>query len=208
MPLPAWHGPCLVEHPMSIHVALHHRTAYTYDRRIALGPQTVRLRPAPHCRTPILSYSLKVAPEKQFLNWQQDVHANYLARIVFPEKTDVLDVQVDLVAEMAVYNPFDFFLEPEAETFPFFYEPALRKDLGPFLEPGEASPRLAAYIEPWVGQKMRMIDFLVAINQQVHADIGYVIRMEPGVQSMEDTLTKRSGSCRDSGWLLVNMLRR
>src|SRR5688572_19665911 len=149
---------------MSIHVALHHRTAYAYDRRIGLGPQTVRLRPAPHCRTKILSYSLKVAPDKQFLNWQQDVHSNYLARIVFPDNTDALDVRVDLVAEMAVYNPFDFFLEPAAENYPFSYEPALRKDLGPFLESNELSPKLVGYVEPWMGRKMRMIDFLVAIN--------------------------------------------
>jgi uncharacterized protein (DUF2126 family)/transglutaminase-like putative cysteine protease len=193
---------------MSIHVALHHRTSYAYDRRIGLGPQTVRLRPAPHCRTKILSYSLKVAPEKQFLNWQQDVHSNYLARLVFPEKTEALDVMVDLVAEMAVYNPFDFFLEPNAESFPFYYEPALRKDLAPFMESSEQSPKLLRYIEPWIGRKMRTIDFLVGINQQVHHDIKYVIRMEPGVQTVEETLISRSGSCRDSGWLLVNALRR
>ena len=193
---------------MSIHVALHHRTNYTYDRRINLGPQVVRLRPAPHCRTKILSYSLKVSPEKNFLNWQQDVHSNYLARLVFPEKTESLDVMVDLVAEMAVYNPFDFFLEPAAENFPFQYDPALRKDLAPFLEWAEQSPKLVRYIEPWMGRKMRTIDFLVGVNQQVHGDIGYVIRMEPGVQTVEDTLNKRTGSCRDSGWLLVNMLRR
>src|SRR3954453_15589394 len=134
---------------MSIHVALRHRTAYAYDRRIALGPQTVRLRPAPHCRTKILSYSLKVSPEKQFLNWQQDVHSNYLARLVFPEKTDVLDVRVDLVVEMAVHNPFDFFLEPAAENFPFFYEPALRKDLAPFLDCSGQGTKLTGYIDPW-----------------------------------------------------------
>lgn len=193
---------------MSIHVALHHRTTYNYDRRISVGPQTVRLRPAPHCRTKILSYSLKVTPEKQFLNWQQDVHSNYLARLVFTEKTEKLDVMVDLVAEMAVYNPFDFFLEPSADQFPFHYEPALRKDLAPFLEWSEQSPKLVRYVEPFMGMKMRMIDFLVAVNQKVHSDISYTIRMEPGVQTVEDTLTMRSGSCRDSGWLLVNMLRR
>src|SRR5688572_13292612 len=162
---------------MSIHVALHHCTAYEYDRPIALGPQTVRLRPAPHCRTKILSYSLKVAPDKHFLNWQQDVHSNYLARLVFPEKTGALEVTVDLVAEMAVYNPFDFFLEPGAESFPFSYEPALRKDLAPFLEWSEQGAKLGPYVEPWLGRTMRTMDFLVAINQQLHTDIRYVIRL-------------------------------
>ncbi|HSJ01174.1 MAG TPA: transglutaminase N-terminal domain-containing protein, partial [Verrucomicrobium sp.] len=147
---------------MSIHVALHHRTTYTYDRLIALGPQTIRLRPAPHCRTKILSYSLKVEPSNQFLNWQQDSHSNYLARLVFPEKTGKLDIMVDLVAEMSVYNPFDFFLEPYAENFPFQYEPWLFRDLSPFLQTEPVAPAVQKYVEEWNAKEpMRMIDFLV-----------------------------------------------
>src|SRR5712691_6973975 len=100
---------------MAIHVALHHKTRYQYDRLVTLSPHVIRLRPAPHCRTPILSYSLRVEPKKHFINWQQDPHSNYLARLVFPEKTRELIVEVDLVAEMSVFNPFDFFLEPSAQ---------------------------------------------------------------------------------------------
>lgn len=197
---------------MSIHVALHHRTAYRYDRRIALGPQIVRLRPAVHCRTPILSYSLKVSPGEHFINWQQDPQGNYLARLVFPEKTDHLDLTVDLVAEMAVFNPFDFFLEPEAEEFPFSYgaqtyTPDLAQELKPFLQPAEAGPDLLRYVAGVDCTKRRTIDFLVDLNRNLHQDIDYLIRMEPGVQSCEETLAKRSGSCRDSGYLLVQILR-
>lgn len=193
---------------MSIHAALHHRTRYRYDRRIHLGPQTVRLRPAPHCRTKILSYSLEVSPSEHFINWQQDSHANYLARLVFPKETDILEVSVDLVAEMAVHNPFDFFLEPYAEEFPFAYEPWLRKDLAPFLAPLLAGARLREMIAEWSGRrKMRTIDFLVAVNLQLNQQIRYLIRLEPGVQPPEQTLALASGSCRDSGWLLVNLLR-
>ena len=125
---------------MVMHVALHHRTAYRYDREVALGPQLVRLRPAPHCRTRVLAYALAVRPRKHFLNWQQDPHGNWQARLVFPERTAELVVEVDLVVEMAALNPFDFFLEPAAETVPFAYEPRLRKDLEPYLETLPAGP--------------------------------------------------------------------
>ncbi len=192
---------------MSIHAALHHVTHYTYDRLAGLGPQTVRLRPAPHCRSRVLSYALKVEPAQHFINWQQDPFANYQARLVFPEKTRAFKVTVDLVAEMAVYNPFDFFLEPEAEHFPFSYAATVRQELAPYLAAGPLTPRLKSYLGKIDRGEQRTIDFLVHLNRQVAQDIRYLIRMEPGVQTPEETLENASGSCRDSGWLLVQLLR-
>lgn len=192
---------------MGIHVAVHHTTTYRYDRPIVLGPQVVRLRPAPHSRTPILSYSLTVAPEAHFINWQQDPFGNYLGRLVFPDKTDRFEVMVDLVAEMIVINPFDFFLEPEAEHFPFVYEQRLKKDLGPYLACEPAGKSLAAYLATIERNPRQIISFLVELNQRLSRDIRYLIRMEPNVQSSEQTLELQSGSCRDSAWLLVNILR-
>jgi uncharacterized protein (DUF2126 family) len=192
---------------MSIHVALHHVTSYHYDRLVNLSPQVVRLRPAPHCRTRILSYSLRVEPETHFVNWQQDPFSNYLARLVFPEKTGTFKVTVDLVAEMAVYNPFDFFLEPSAETFPFTYEDGLAQELAPYRVPEPATPALQAFLDTIDRTEVRTIDFLVGLNQRLQREIGYTIRLEPGVQTPEETLTKASGSCRDTGWLLVETLR-
>jgi len=192
---------------MSIHVALHHVTHYRYDRPVTLSPQVVRLRPAPHCRTPILSYSLKVEPEGHFVNWQQDPFSNYLARLVFPEKTTEFKVTVDLVAEMAVYNPFDFFLEPGAENFPFAYDESLKQELAPYLVPEPATPALQAFLDTIDLKEVRTIDFLVGLNQRLQNEIRYTIRLEPGVQTPEQTLTLASGSCRDSGWLLVETLR-
>ncbi len=192
---------------MSIHVALNHVTHYRYDRLVSLSPQIVRLRPAPHSRTPILSYSLKVTPDEHFINWQQDPQSNYLARLVFPEKTREFKVEVDLVAELSVINPFDFFLEPSAEKFPFAYEPGLRHELLPFLEKLPASPLFKAFVDSIARDSTPTVDFLVALNQRVQRAIGYVIRMEPGVQTPAETLIKAKGSCRDSAWLLVQVLR-
>ena len=192
---------------MAIHVALHHRSHYTYDRPVGHSPHIVRLRPAPHCRTAILSYSLKVTPKQHFINWQQDPFSNYLARLVFPEKSTELLVEVDLAAEMAVHNPFDFFLEPSAERFPFAYEPALKKQLAPFLEALPSGPLFADYLGTIPRNEARTIDFLVALNRRLWREIKYLIRLEPGVQTPDQTLERRSGSCRDSGWLLVQLLR-
>jgi uncharacterized protein (DUF2126 family) len=192
---------------MAIHIALNHKTHYRYDRPVMLGPQTIRLRPAPHCRTPILAYSLKVLPQKHFINWQQDPQANYLARLVFPEKTTEFSVEVDLVAEMAIFNPFDFFLEPYAEKIPFVYESSLARELRPFLEAETPGPKLAAFLTQVSRVSMPTLDFLVSLNQRVQREVGYVIRLEHGVQSCQQTLTLGTGSCRDSAWLLVQILR-
>ena len=192
---------------MSIHVALNHVSRYTYDRLVNLGPQILRLRPAPHCRTRILSYSLRVTPAEHFIHWQQDPQSNYLARLVFPERTRELCVEVDLVCEMAVLNPFDFFLEPQAENFPFVYDASSLHELAPYLIKEAPGPQFQAYLDGVDLSERRTIDFIVELNQRLQQDISYLIRLEPGVQTPDQTLTLRSGSCRDSSWLLVQLLR-
>src|ERR1700712_3303574 len=192
---------------MAIHVALNHKTQYRYDRSVKLGAQIVRLRPAPHSRTPILSYSMKVDPAKHFINWQQDPQANYLARLVFPDLTTFFRVEVDLVAEMAVSTPFDFFLEPSAEKFPFAYEPELLVELAPYLRKAPATPLFAEYLARIDRSEKQTSTFLVELNHGLQKDIAYLIRMEHGVQPPELTLSNASGSCRDSAWLLVQLLR-
>ncbi len=192
---------------MAIRVALHHKTVYEYDRRVTLSPQTVRLRPAPHSRTPVTSYSLRVEPREHFINWQQDPQGNFLARLVFPEPTDRFSLEVDLVAEMSVINPFDFFLEPYAEQFPFGYEASQREELASFLTTPPPGPHLAAFLATVDRAPVHTITFLVELNRRVQQGVSYVIRMEHGVQTSDDTLSLASGSCRDSAWLLVEVAR-
>ncbi len=192
---------------MSIRVALNHKTLYRYSKPVWLSPHVVRLRPAPHCRTPISGYSLKIVPKDHFLNWQQDPYSNHLARLVFPKKTREFSVEVDLVADMTVINPFDFFLEKYAEEFPFEYDKVLKRELAPYRRRNAAGPLLQQLIAESKKGAMRTNDFLVDVNQRVQKRVKYLIRMEPGVQSAEKTLTLGSGSCRDSAWLLVQLLR-
>ncbi|SFO11043.1 Uncharacterized conserved protein, DUF2126 family [Mesorhizobium sp. NFR06] len=192
---------------MAILAAVHHLTHYKYDRPVVLGPQVIRLQPAPHSRTKVLSHSLKVEPKNHFVNLQQDPYGNFLARFVFPEPVRELRIEVDLVADMTVYNPFDFFVEPAAETFPFEYPEEIRDDLAIYRTPEPAGPLLSAFLATIDHSPRNTVDFLVDLNARLQREIAYIVRMETGVFSPEETLAAAKGSCRDSSWLLVQILR-
>lgn len=193
---------------MAIKVSISHCTKYHFDRPVSVHPHLIRLRPAPHCRTPVEAYSLKISPKDHFINWQQDPFGNYLARLVFPKPTALLSVEVNMVADMTVINPFDFFLEEAAEHFPFQYDKRLKQDLLPYLETPEQGPLLKAWLEGVDRARQPTVPFLINLNHRLREDIDYLVRMAPGVQSCEETLKLKSGSCRDSTWLLVQILRR
>ncbi|PWJ60117.1 uncharacterized protein (DUF2126 family) [Dyadobacter jejuensis] len=193
---------------MAIKVAISHKTKYKFDRSVSLSPHIFRLRPAPHSRTAIEGYSLRIKPETHFINWQQDPFGNYQARVVFPEKTTELDVEVEVIAKLQVINPFDFFVEEYADMYPFSYESGLKEELGAYLKPSEGGPLLLDWLaKNQYDGPIKTVDFLVYLNQKVYEYVNYNIRMEAGVQTCEQTLQTQSGSCRDSGWLLVQMLR-
>lgn len=192
---------------MAILAAVYHLTHYKYDRPVVLGPQIIRLQPAPHSRTKVLSHSLKVEPANHFVNLQQDPYGNFLARFVFPEPVTELKIEVDLVADMTVYNPFDFFVEPSAETFPFEYPEEIRDDLAIYRTPEPAGPLLSAFLKTIDRSAENTVNFLVDLNARLQREIAYIVRMETGVFSPEETLAAAKGSCRDSSWLLVQILR-
>ncbi|MGR8980275.1 MAG: transglutaminase family protein, partial [Gammaproteobacteria bacterium] len=192
---------------MTIRVAIHHKTIYSFDRLVSLSPHVFRLRPAVHSRTPIKAYSLRIEPKNHFINWQQDPFGNILARVVFPEKSRKLSVEVEVIADMTVINPFDFFVENYAEKYPFNYDQLTCKELQPYLEIVEDGPLLRRWVNDYAAGKCNITDFLVDLNCKVFDLIGYNIRMEAGIQNCEETLAKKSGSCRDSAWLLVQILR-
>ena len=192
---------------MAIKIAIEHYTEYRFDRMTDIMPHVVRLRPAPHCRTPIESYSLKVQPENHFINWQQDPFSNHLARLVFPEPARKLVLSVEVIADMTVINPFDFFLDEKFDHIPFRYDSQLKKDLAPYLQITDKGPLLMDMLEKVDRKKTPTIDFLVNLNSLIMSELSYLIRMDPGVQTCEETLTLRQGSCRDYAWLLVQMMR-
>ena len=192
---------------MAITASIHHLTHYKYDRPVTLGPQIIRLRPAPHSRTRVISHSLKVSPGGHFVNHQQDPYGNWLSRFVFPEPVREFRIEVDLVADMTVYNPFDFFVDDSAQIWPFEYPADFSEDLTIYRKPEEAGPRLRAYVASIARKKTNTVDFLVALNAQLARDIGYIVRLEPGVQTPDETLHLERGSCRDTSWLLVQILR-
>ncbi len=192
---------------MAIKAGIYHLTHYKYDRPVSLGPQIIRLRPAPHSRTRVLSHTLRVGPAKHFVNHQQDPYGNWLARFVFPEPVREFKIEVDLIADMTVYNPFDFFVEEQAEEWPFEYPEDLREDLSIYRKPEPVGPRLAEFLATIPRERTRTVDFVVDINTRVSRAVGYVIRLEPGVQTAEETFERGTGSCRDSSWLLVQTLR-
>ena len=192
---------------MSIYASIYHKTHYSYDRPVILGPQVIRLRPAPHSRTRVISHALKVSPTKHFVNHQQDPYGNWLARFVFPEPVREFKIEVDLVADMSVYNPFDFFVEDFAEDFPFDYPKDLQEDLVIYRQPEAQGKLFDRFVASVPRKTVRIVDFLVGLNGRIAEEVDYTIRLEPGVQTPEETLTKQSGSCRDSSWLLVQVLR-
>jgi len=196
---------------MSMLVSLHHSTRYLYDRPVALGPHEIRLKPVPGCRTPVPSYSLAVQPAQHTMHWHHDAAGNNVARFLFQGKISQLEIDVKLTADLAPVNPFDFLVAPGAERFPLAYPNAVRPELQPFLSTTENGDRLQRWLQEFRSAEKPegrgTIDLLAEINGRVKRDIGYVTRMEHGIQSCEDTLGQRSGSCRDSGWLLVQVLR-
>ena len=196
---------------MSILVSLRHDTRYLYDRPVTLGPHEIRLKPAPAGRTPVLSYTLAVRPARHTLHWYYDAAGNPVARVLFQDQISQLEIDVALTADLTPVNPFDFLVEPGAEHYPFGYNDTVRHDLSPFLAPVESGGQLQRWLADFRSSEKPdgrgTVDLLARINQRLKREIAYVTRIEHGVQTCDQTLALRSGSCRDGSWLLTQALR-
>ena len=192
---------------MDKQVELHHRTTYRYERPVSMGPQVIQLRPAPYCATPIVSYTLGVEPADHILRWQFDPLGNHLARVVFPQKVSDFVVDVTLVADMSPINPFAFLIDPGFDTYPFEYPPDLAQNLEPYRKVSPEGPLLKAFLDEIPVAPQNTVVFVGDLTSRVCGRVGYTTRLEHGVQSCEQTLRQRSGSCRDSAWLLVQVFR-
>lgn len=192
---------------MTTQIAIDHLTHYHYSQPVQLSPHMVRLRPAPHTRTPIHAYRLTIQPSHHFIHWQQDPFGNWQARLLFSGETSDLSLRVELRAELLPINPFDFFLESYAAQFPFHYDSQLYSELPLYLAVQERGPLLQGWLQRLDQRPRGLVDFLVELNSILHQQIRYTERLEPGIQDCEETLAKGSGSCRDSTWLLMQTLR-
>jgi len=192
-----------------VSVCLRHRTTYLFERPAVLGPHSIRLRPSPHCPVPILGYELRVDPQDAEVRWHHDPHDNWVARAFFPSPAGKLDIDVRMEARLAPVNPFDFYVDDWALRYPFAYPHALSRELAAYLWRDEPTPRVRAFVEEVraaVGGS-NTAEALTTANRMTHARIGYLTREEEGVLAPEETLARGCGSCRDSAWLLVQVLR-
>lgn len=192
---------------MVVRVAIHHHTQYQYDRMVLLSPHLIRLKPAAHTHALIESYSLTVEPENHVVHWQQDPFGNFVARVDFWEPMQTMAIKVEIIAGLEPINPFDFFIDTYAESFPFEYDTQLKKDLISYLEVTESGMYMAQWLAQIDQTKRSTVDFLINLNQKIFQTIAYTVRLEPGVQTVDETLQQAIGSCRDSSWLLVQTLR-
>jgi transglutaminase-like putative cysteine protease len=192
---------------MGIRVALKHITEYRFDRVVCMAPHILRLRPASHGRAPVTRYSLDIHPRPQAIEWQRDPFGNHQARVRFSERVDFLTVAVDLEAEMTAADPYDLHLEPWAERYPFDYGDTLRRELRPYLEIHEPGPRLRRRLARIDRARRGAIAFLADLNAALGREIEYAAHADPGVHDCEQTLGQGRGACRDSAWLLIQLLR-
>lgn len=192
---------------MTLKIALNHQLKYSYDRPIILGPHKLGLKPSPHSKSDIFNYSLNIAPKYHNIYWYQDIYGNFIGKLNMFEKTDYLSLEINFLAEIKSINPFNFLVDSHIEKYPFYYTKQEKKELSSFLEIDESSNLLINWVNKNVYNNIYITDFLVSLNQQLASEIKYITRLEEGIQTCEETLRTKKGSCRDTTVLLIQILR-
>lgn len=187
-----------------------HNTYYNFSGSVILGTHYLRLRPREGHTLHIESSTLTITPQPT-LRWRHDVEGNSVAIASFSQPTSQLSILSDIIIQQYNEDPLDFVVEQQAVDYPFLYE----EDDRVLLQPYMTDPPIESYkwLTDWIGaiwqpgEAIQTYTLMQRICSHIYQTFAYRIREEPGVQSAEQTIALKAGSCRDFAQLFMSAAR-